>query len=264
MTLDPKLVSRIQKLHAMSESAKEVGSLEEADAFMSAVHKTLAAHNLDTSVLSLELKNEADPLGKEWVLGATLRHKNRPLAWAQDLAGYVARAHNCAHLVSMSSSYVFFYGRATNRGVAVQMFKYLRDMAERLGQTAYVTEAYRRRREGEGERGSASWRFNWMAGFVEEIGNRYRAMRERVESDKGMSLVLVGARKEASQYASDVNRKNWEEIEKAKIKVKTKQTLHANYLDEDARRGGAEAARTVNLSPNAVAPSEAAPARRLS
>lgn len=262
--LDPKLVQRIQKLHAMAESARDVGSLAEADSFMSAVHKTLAAYNLDTSVLTIDMKDAADPLGQDAVLGAQLRHKDKPLGWAQDLAGHVARAHNCAHLISTTSSYVFFYGRASNRGVAVKMFKYLRDMAERLGQEAYVTEAYRRRRTGEGERGSASWRFNWMEGFVEEIGRRYQTMRQRVESDKGMGLVLVSVRKEARDYSHEVNQKAWDEAKAKKLKWKSKETLAAQFYNEAARNNGAETARNVNLSPNAVDVPESTTQRRLS
>src|SRR6185503_16326946 len=117
--VDPKLVARIQKLHKMSESAKSVGSVAEADAFMEAVQKTLNKYNLDVSVLSLDVREREDPLGCDSEWGVTGRHRNRPVAWAQGLAGFVAAAHHCDFLVSTTSSLVFFYGRASNRGVAV-------------------------------------------------------------------------------------------------------------------------------------------------
>ena len=242
MTVDPKIVRRIQKLHAMSESAREVGSLAEADSFMEAVQKTLNAHNLDMSVLSLDVKEEQDPMGVEGCWGVNTRHQKRPVAWAQDLAVHVARAHNCACLVSQNSSYVFFVGRQSNRGVALRMFKYLRDMAERLSWPAYVLEVNRRRATHGSEKGAGQFRLNWLEGFVAEVGDRYQNMRERAERDHGMQLVLVSVRKEAADEAA----------RRANPGKETKQMVSAVDRNFGARMLGREAAREINLKPEVL------------
>jgi hypothetical protein len=206
--IDPKVIARIKKLHNMAEGARDVGSLAEADSFMEAVHKTLAAHNLDMSALSVDLRDLTDPLGSTGQRGIgddpkMSRHRDKgPVEWVIDLATAVAEAHYCASNYSVKSSYVWFYGRKNNREISQRMFVYLRDMAERLGWEAYVIEVKRRRTEYGSERGAGQWRLNWLEGYVSEVSKRYRAMRARVESDKGMSMVLTGLRKEADAESS--------------------------------------------------------------
>lgn len=205
--LDPALIARIQKMYAMAESAAEVGSLEEADSFMTGVHKTLAANNLDMSVLSLDMKNLTDPMGKQFFSGIGKNGRasvdsRKTLEWITDLGTVVAAAHYCEMHWHPGSNYLTFYGRETNRKVAVQMFGYLRDMAEKLAWKQLEKEAARRRKLGEREAGLNDYRLNWIEGFVSEVGQRYRSMRERVETDNSMALVLVSVRKEAMEFAS--------------------------------------------------------------
>jgi hypothetical protein len=182
---------------------------------MEAVNKTLAAHNLDMSALSVDLCDLTDPLGSTGQRGIgndskMSRHKDKgPVEWVIDLATAVAEAHYCASNYSVKSSYVWFYGRKNNRETSQRMFVYLRDMAERLGWEAYVEEVKRRRKENGTERGAGQWRLNWLEGFVTEVSKRYRAMRARVESDKGMSLVLTGLRKEAHDESSEHVGERW-------------------------------------------------------
>lgn len=243
--LDPKLVQRIQKLHAMAESAREVGSLAEADSFMAAVSKTLNKHNLDMSVLSIDLRDSADPMGSTAEWGAMKRHRNRPVAWAQNLAVHVARAHNCAILVSPTTSIVIFYGRASNRGVAQRMFRYLRDMGERLNWQEYAVEVRRRRKEHGSERGGGEWRLNWLEGYVAEVGRRYAVLQQQVEADKGMAMVLVSVRKEA-EAAADQKAVPFEKLKR------TRSAVMAESWHEEARNRGTAAAKTVNLRPETL------------
>lgn len=247
--LDPKLVARIHKLHAMAESAREVGSLAEADSFMAAVQKTLAYHNLDSSILTLELHNLTDPMGMESVnqVGSDpkkSRHKEsrKSVAWAVDLGVAVAKAHYCACNFSAKGTYLYFYGRKTNRDMAVRMYTYLRDMAERLAWDANVTEAKRRRQLYGHERGTGQYRLNWLEGFVDEVARRYRDMRHRLDhEDRSLALVLVKTSKEADAEA----RRN--------ISFKgAVEYVDADYDIWQAKEDGAKAAKDVNLQPRVL------------
>lgn len=251
-TLDPKLVARIQKLHAMAEGAREVGSLAEADSFMRAVEKTLAAYNLDMSVVSMNLKDVTDPLGCNSVWGATGRHKYTVPRWALLLGRAVADAHYCEMLNSIQYSVLFFYGRKQNRETAERMYVYLRDMAERLGAKAFAAEERRRIKEYGSKRGASQWRLNWLEGFATEVARRYATMRARLDSDKGMSLVLTSVRKEAEDYA----------VKFITIDVQTDITK-AQYYDEQARALGAKAARSASLRPHTIEDAAPAPTRAL-
>lgn len=240
--LDPKLIARIKKLHNMAEGARAVGSLAEADAFLAAVKKTLMTHNLDMSVLDVDLHDLADPLGRATVEGTTSRHKDKVVAWVLELADNVADAHYCAMNHSLISSRVWFYGRATNRTTCVAMYTYLRDMAERLSWDAYYPEAKRRRDTYGTEKGLGQWRLSWLTGFAEEVGRRYRAMRVRLEANTGMQLVLTGVQKEARALAD------------TKLTLdKDVNPVDARQLDWVALEDGRAAARTANLQPNTLA-----------
>lgn len=205
--IDPKLIARIQKMYAMAESAKEVGSLAEADSFMNGVMTTLAANNLDMSVLSLDMKNLTDPMGRQFFYGVGKNGRasvdsRKTLEWITDLGMAVAPAHYCECHWHPGSNYLTFYGRESNRRVAVQMFGYLRDMAEKGAWAAHAKEFNRRQKAGESQAGLTDHRLSWLEGFVAEVSRRYRDMRERVEKDNSMALVLVSVRKEAQEYAS--------------------------------------------------------------
>lgn len=241
--VDLKVLERIKKLHAMAESAREVGSLAEADSFMEAVEKTLAAHNMEMSMLSINLKDFNDPMDSTFVNATTsARHpKRRRERWSLTIADAVAKAHFCGYLPVHGWSQVFFCGRKSNVWVAQKMMEYLRDTALRLGIEAYLEEEQRRHREYGSANGAAQYKWNWFEGFADEVAHRYERMRAAINSDKGMSLVLVSVQKEAD-----------EETKKASIQKRSAPPKHSSYRDNDARSDGQDAARTVNLKPHSL------------
>lgn len=241
-----KVIERLKKLHNMATSAREVGNLAEADSFMEGVSKTLAKHNLDQSVLALDLRELTDPLDYEGCYGATKRGRDKPQEWIHDLAVSVAHAHFCAMNYHVASSYVWFYGRRSNVQTAKRMFLYLRDMAEREGMKAWsrqirtIKAAYGYRVQSET---SINWYLSWLGGFADEVGRRYYQMRARVESDRGMSVVLVSVRKEANDYAKS----NLGDPEKVKEETKEIQQSGSHW---EARDGGKQVAKSANLRPH--------------
>ncbi len=238
---DLKIIDRIKKLHAMAISAKEVGSLAEADSFMEAVSKTLAKHNLDSAVLSIDTRDLHDPLGYASVWGAKTRGRTKRPIWAAYLAQAVGDAHYCAVLTSTESSVAFFYGRKSNYETAAQMFTYLRDLGEKEGVSAWrkFRAEYLKRYGGHGHGDSINWYMSWLEGFSLEVNSRYKAMRARVEADKGMSLVLVSVKAEADSYSKQFESKSAGE-------------WIQSTMDRTAVALGVAAARKANLRPNVV------------
>jgi hypothetical protein len=60
--MESKILERIKKLIKKAESAKKIGSIEEANAFSVKVQQLLAKHNLEMSQIDLGDKNEIDDL----------------------------------------------------------------------------------------------------------------------------------------------------------------------------------------------------------
>lgn len=240
MKIDPKLAARIQKLHAMAVGAREVGSLAEADAFMEGVEKMLAAHNLDMSIVDVDLRNLTDPLGQSSVWGAMHRHQGKPSKWTRILGAAVAEAHYCAMLSSINTSALFFYGRETNHVTAKRMYIYLRDTAERLCGVAYLDEAKRRRQEYGTEKGLWQWRLNWLEGFATQVYVRYGVLRARVESNNAMALVHTSVVQEAAAFADG-----------DACEASSREPVSAP-LNTSALRAGARAADSISLRPAAL------------
>jgi hypothetical protein len=236
-----KIIQRAQKLKKMADSALAVGSLAEAEAFMEGLNKTLAFHNLDASVLTLDLKDKYDPMVRMGVPSTAETYKRGTEQWARDLTSAVAQAHFCAYLVGAAGNYVYFYGRKSNVETAVKIFVYLRDMALRLGTAAYLKEEQRLHKVNGTAAGAAQYKWNWFQGFSSEVASRYKAMRARVESDSGMALVLVGVRKEAAEYAS-------RHAGRGHVSLGRRAAQRVNRANEDGR----EAARNTNLRPHTL------------
>lgn len=248
--LDQKIIARIKKLHNMAESAREVGNLAEAESFMEGVMKTLAAHNLDMDVVKMDLRDIEDPLQKGGLYGTGGHHRFRaitrgPVEWVVDLAMAVASAHYCHSHFNTSGSYIWFYGRKSNRETCQRMFTYLRDMAEREAWAAYEKYVYQYKKENGTQAGTKQYLWNWLEGFSAEVRMRYRAMRERLETEnKGMSVVLVKVSDEARTFSDQFLSKPEKE--------KKWQFQGASHHDHEARSHGASVARKAELNPNIV------------
>lgn len=269
MSVHPKVMDRIKKLYAMAESAKAIGSLEEADSFMRGVEATLRKHNLEMADLDAAMQEEADPVGVLQVrCGWTDEPAERHERWALILANVVADAHFCAFLVSMVDNTVYFTGRRSNVQVAGLMFRHLLELARRLcaeelekqtalpAQSAYtVTSSYSTTTISYSfDMGSLfgptdpkdrkeSYRLNWLEAFSRKIAIRYQQMKVRDPAEPGSALVLVGVRQQAQAAANSLATGKQEDLP---------EPASANHPDYEAQISGSAAGAKAPLSPNTV------------
>lgn len=201
---DSKILERIRKLHAKAESAKSIGSLAEAETFAAAVEKMLAKYKLDMAGVELGVLDIQDPLGMEPLRGddTGMGRRHKRVAWYEDLASAVARAHFCKILIVPRSVTIYFVGRQSDRQVATYMFQILARTAQELCTTAYFKELYKAKQAG--HYGTNNFKAGFYEGFVSRIDTRYAEMRRaEVTESSGMALVVQRSGAEVQKWVED-------------------------------------------------------------
>lgn len=239
-----KIIDRIRKLHAKAESAKAIGSFEEAATFAEAVEKMLMKYKLSASTLSEEDREREDPLGAhwmEWDAHEGLKTNKRRIPWIERLTAIVCDAHFCSLIVSTRSSNILIIGREQDRAVCEYMCVMLVRLGIELADKAYRAERYKQWKLGKMHE-AHGFREAFLFGYVTRLRERYAAMRaaEVREHGAGVALVVKRSKDEVIKWS--------EEHIKQKKASATKMT--ASHLDGvDA---GRRAADKVNLSGRGV------------
>jgi hypothetical protein len=182
MTAQDKLLDRIRKLHAKAESAKHMGSMEEAQSFAAKVQEMLLKNRLEMSDLEMTEMEASEPI-EEHVVSPdptdTLKAKNKRVAWVERLAGIVAEAHFCKILVMRGSVYIWLVGRKSDREVAQWVIQWLTPYLWKLSHREMMLARKREKAAGR-YYGARGFRAEFIAGFLDRLRERYRAERGHV------------------------------------------------------------------------------------
>lgn len=197
-----KILDRIRKLHAKAESAKAMGSMEEAQTFAARVSEMLAQHKLDLSDLEMTQLESREPIAEGHMATGM---GNKRVAWVEALVGTIARAHFCRIVVVPRTSAVYVVGRKSDREIVEWMSGWMIPFVWELSHKEMM--AARKREKAAGNYyGARGFRTSFLNGFVTRMGERFRAMRATVEtaaraSGKGTALVHISnADKQVAEY----------------------------------------------------------------
>lgn len=210
MTTDlSKTLNLIRKLLLKADSARALGSIEEAAAFAAKANELLLRHKLEMSDVEVAEEIAADPVGDEYVNLAALGHlKNvygnrRP--WLEQLATDVARAHFCRILVIPGSKTIHLIGRHTDRLIAKYLLETLISNGERLA--ARYERTSRNAAIATGDPFPLKPKASWLLGYVRAIGQRLVAMRHAVEQQGGQfALTRFAAAEQITKQLWEANK----------------------------------------------------------
>lgn len=187
------LMDRIRKLHAKAESARQIGSLAEAEAFADAVSRLLMKHKLDASILEQagQIAEEIEAGELDWQEFGVY---GKRVGWIELLSLAVSRAYFCRmYLISGGGTRIILVGKPSDREVAGYMIRFLTATAHRLAEEANKAEK-KRMKKLTGSFAVAGFRKAFLAGFVSGISSRLREAREQaVSQNSGMAVVLSTA-----------------------------------------------------------------------
>jgi len=206
------IISRIKKLMRHAESAKQLGSLEEAEAFSAKVEELMIEYNIELSQVALDDKEgEFD----KWMYSEKLSYKDNQAGqrWRMELITVLTRHNFCSFIYSSYSKTFEVYGRMENVDTVVWMYNFLSIGLLRLAQEAHV----KRDLMSQVIYGDRRYAFlkDWLVGATVGIDNKLTKQKEQsIHSEEISGLVLYN--KEAL--------KKFLKIENPEIKtVKSKQ-----------------------------------------
>lgn len=175
-----KILDTIRKLFAKAESARELGSAEEAALFAAKAQELLLKHKLDESLLETVI--EEDPMGREdleapeWLSTRT---------WIDRLVNNITAAYFCKAIwTSKKERRMAVMGKRSDREVALYLVQTLVAEGKRL-----VAEFMAR--QPEGDRRSQRLRNSFLLGYTSMVLQRVREQRARSEQAGGQHAITL-------------------------------------------------------------------------
>lgn len=255
MTESERIIDKVRKLQAHADSAAEIGSEEEAQAFAAKVQELLTAYKLSAHDVGRPdaPKEDINTTYFGWT-DIGLKVRNVRVGWAERLARNVAHAYYCEFVISSYGGRIGFYvGRETDREVAVFMFitlaRFLDKIANKEGKLHHL-------QQWKAAGSPANWslpehlsgfRAGFRMGFINRLWERFEdEVRPKVDPAANThTQAIVLLRRDA--------------LAKAKDWMKDNLTLHrcssvglGDTSNADGQARGRAAADDVNLRPNVI------------
>lgn len=245
MTEEARLIDRIRKMHAKAESSKELGLDHEALAFASAVKSMLLKHNLEMSDIEAFAEEQADPIKAHYFDPRSFglpRSKVR-VAWTENLARVIARAHMCDLIAVRASNKLMLIGSREHRQICEFMIVTLTRYAIEHSEKDYVKFFYRCRDMGDVTQ-ARGYKAGWLMGFVGRLAERYsedehKTRAEYAEGPNKHALIRLDKQLVRLQDAKD-------QISKA-LEAKKSAVPQGRRAADSGVEDGASQADRVNL-----------------
>lgn len=182
------IISRIKKLMRHAESAKQLGSLEEAETFSAKVEELMIEYNIELSQVKLE-ENEGE--FDKWMYGEKVSYKDNQAGqrWRLNLVEVLCEYNFCNYTWNARSHTFRVYGRMENVDTVVWMYNFLSIGLLRLAQEAHVN----RNEFDQIMYGQNRYSFlkDWLIGAVVGLNRKFRLQREQsVHAEEIGGLVL--------------------------------------------------------------------------
>lgn len=199
-----KIIERVKKLHAKAESAKAIGSVEEAEAFAIGVQKMLLEYKLEMSILEQrELTPtpiEVDEDLIDWRTVKEVGYKRRRVGWLEQLAWHVTQAYGCTYAIIPGTNAIIIVGEQADRKVAEFVLTTLARSAVELAAHATRKERYRMWKAGT-VRQARGFTSSWLLGFAAGVGVQLRERLDALRRDTpGLAIVLQRSTEAVDEY----------------------------------------------------------------
>ena len=173
------IVDRIRKLKAQAESAANIGSEAEAQAFAALMQRLMVEHKVHEDQLNDPGKVQ-EPIVEVWSSGKISNDPSHPepkyvlrrIEWVERLAQVVATAHYCKIIVTDRTAKICFVGKKSDVEAALSSFEPLLAAATALGAKEFFI-AYWAYRRGEGPWERGFYR-SFLLGFSDRLHRRYK------------------------------------------------------------------------------------------
>lgn len=182
-----KILTLLAKLKQHQESAKQLGSEAEAQAFAEKIQRLLTEHKLSMTDVEYATLDKDKPVSYHYTSraeyeAAGVRVRQRRVDWIETLARGVAYGHFCKFIVNTGSSQINFVGRQADAEIAKYMLLLFIRTAEELSEKAYVKYFYECKAAGDVTL-AQGFKPSWLDGFAHRLMTRYYVETERVKTE---------------------------------------------------------------------------------
>jgi hypothetical protein len=209
MSINESVLSKLKKLMEHAKSAEEIGSMEEAQAFMTKVNKLLIQHKLDMAeVETFDSENMDDSIESERFdpFENGIPHLKKRVQWQEQLASVIAKNHNCKTLVQTASNNIYFVGRSRDRQVCSYVYAYAVRSAIGHSNNEYRRLYTKFYKIGEKEQ-MIGWIPAFFRGFNLGVRERFDEMHAELKDevgDKRYALVTIDQRVAVAKYVKEM------------------------------------------------------------
>lgn len=247
-----KIVEKLRKLIAMERSARDIGSIAEAEAFASKIQELLSTHKLEQSEVELSEQEESDPIDMEEVATdeAGFKSVGKKVMWQLHLADGIAKANGCK-LIGTRTNRVIFAGRQSDRELCKILFIYILELAKDMNERAakqYKRETLKGVQQLYGSMDidprklrllQKEFKQSWYTGFSDSVKARFIAKWEEMKAQYAESAAIVHI---------DNNKKLIDEFLRGKIRAgRRSQRYIGNQAGYEA---GQASGNSINLTPH--------------
>jgi hypothetical protein len=187
-----RIIDKLVKMQKSRQSEAELGNTAAAEAFAAAINRMLVENELHPSELDYARASDNDPIVeipvdlKKYVI----EEKRARVAWQEQLARIISKAHLCSFLLRSGSNQIWFVGTKSHATVAEYVYGTLVPAAMKMSYTEY--RAFRRATKpvnGKYAR-PATHGFTeaWLDAFCSRISERFDDARKAAVAEAVVDL----------------------------------------------------------------------------
>ncbi|MGH3631557.1 MAG: DUF7168 domain-containing protein [Sciscionella sp.] len=258
-----KILDRLRLLIAHEKSARNIGSIPEAEAFAARIQAIMNEHKLGMSDVDFAEREAGEPIGWEHVSDADpdFPYRTSRRQWQVRLANTIAVINGCqAVLASRNGNALSFIGRTSDRELCKVLFIYLLRLADDLSDLcARQDEGQLKFKYVNNLRPWEDWNINefrkilrkykdsWFEGYSEAIKSRlyqqYNDMKTQAKASGSLAIVHID--KDAAALRLYI---------RTSCRLRhTSAGRREGHRNEDGYQRGKQTGGSVNLSPNTFA-----------
>lgn len=218
-----KIIDKIIKIQNLRESEAKMGNTAAAEAFAGAINKMLIENELNPTDIDYARATDRDPVIELRVNLAKYRIKGSKtrIAWQEELARIVARAHMCTFFLRSGSNDIWFVGTKSHATVGEYVYGCLVPAAFAMSEEARRAFRNECRRncnytKMDGFPEAYGYREAWIDAFIRRIAERFqeardaavkeaeaRQVRQSVGAESQALMRLNGAMTKVQNYVND-------------------------------------------------------------
>lgn len=180
-----QVIDKILKLREHAKSAREIGSMAEAETAAAKANELLTKYKISQAEVEESKRDEDDPIQHEvWIPEQHgIEFRRQRVEWMETLAKVVAKANFCDILVHRRSNWYTFVGRDSDREVAMYLFGFLARQIEEHCEREYNRKYQKIYRNGGDTSVMKGWKRSFRQAAIVSLHQRFEEMRQSVMHD---------------------------------------------------------------------------------